>query len=240
MIDHVGTTGKPVKKLMVLPGMDGTGRLLGPFVQALGERVEAKLFDYPTHIIQSYDQIIENVEAVLPKDEDFVILGESFAGPIALALAQKEIPGLRGLVLVVTFAATPRHFLIQVTRVLPMAWLMGRPIPCGFARRLMLGVRASKASLDRLCEVMHMISPDVLASRLDEMRDLRLPQKVIDLPALYIQATKDLLLPDNAFNDIEALVPRVEKHRIEGPHLVLDTQPEKCAGLVNEFLDSLA
>ena len=89
---------------MLLPGMDGTGLLLNPFIEALGRRVDAQLFDYPTHVIQSYEEIISNVEAVLPSTgEDFAILAESFAGPIALWLAQKDIPGLRGLILVVNF-----------------------------------------------------------------------------------------------------------------------------------------
>jgi pimeloyl-ACP methyl ester carboxylesterase len=231
---------KPVRKLVVLPGMDGTGLLLNPFIESLGRRVDAQLFDYPTHVIQSYEEIISNVEAVLPSaGEDFAILAESFAGPIALWLAQKDIPGLRGLILVVTFAATPRHLLLQLTRVLPMERLLGLPIPCAFARRLMLGIKPPSGTLDRLCGVMHMVSPMVLASRLDEMRRLRLPQKVIDLPALYLQATKDYLLPDNAVDDIKTLVPRIEIRRVEGPHLVLDTQPKKCAGLVAGFLDSL-
>ena len=233
-------SAKPVRKLVVLPGMDGTGLLLNPFIESLGRRVDAQLFDYPTHVIQSYEEIISNVEAVLPSTgEDFAILAESFAGPIALWLAQKDIPGLRGLILVVTFAATPRHLLLQLTRVLPMERLLGLPIPCAFARRLMLGIKPPSGTLDRLCEVMHMVSPKVLASRLDEMRRMRPPEKVIDLPALYLQATKDYLLPDNAVDDIKTLVPRIEIRRVEGPHLVLDTQPKKCARLVAGFLDSL-
>ncbi len=120
--------GKPVKKLIILPGMDGTGRLLTPFVESLGRRIDAQLFDYPTDVIQSYDEIINSVESVLPHNgEDFALLAESFAGPVALSLAQKGIPGLRALILVVTFAATPRHPLLQLTRVLPMSKLMSLP-----------------------------------------------------------------------------------------------------------------
>ena len=232
--------GKTVKRLIVLPGMDGTGRLLKPFVESLRYRADIHLFDYPTHEIQSYEDIINNVEAVLPRNvEDFAILAESFAGPIALSLAQKEIPGLRALILVVTFGATPRHPLLQLTRALPMKKLLSLPVPRKFARSMMLGGSAPDGALDKLLEVFHMIPPEVLVSRLDEMRRLRLDQKVIDLPAMYIQATKDLLLPDNALEDLKALVPDIEIHRIEGPHLILDTQPLTCARLVAGFLDAL-
>jgi len=230
--------GSPVRKLVVLPGMDGTGRLLKPFIDCLGRRVDAQLFDYPTHVIQSYDEIINNVEAVLPRDgEDFVILAESFAGPIGLALAQKGIPGLRALILVVTFAVTPRHPLLQLTRALPMSKLLSLPVPRRFARRLMLGGSPPEGALDTL--LFHMISPEVLASRLEEMRKLSLDLEVLNMPAMYIQATKDLLLPDNALSDLEALLPQLEIHRLDGPHLIMDTQPKTCARLVIGFLDSL-
>jgi pimeloyl-ACP methyl ester carboxylesterase len=232
--------GKPVRKLLVLPGMDGTGLLLNPFIESLGRRVDAQLFDYPTHVIQSYEEIISNVEAMLPRTgEDFAILAESFAGPVALSLAQKGIPGLRALILVVSFAATPRHFLLQLTRYLPMDRLLGLPVPRRFARRLMLGGSAPEGTLDKLFEVFYMISPEVLASRLDEMRKLTLHQEVLDMPAMYIQATDDLLLPDNALNDVKAFLPQIEVHRIDGPHLILDTQPKTCARLVVGFLESL-
>jgi len=231
---------KPVRKLMVLPGMDGTGLLLNPFIEYLGRRVDAQLFDYPTHVIQSYEEIISNVEAVLPSTgEDFAILAESFAGPVALSLAQKGIPGLRALILVVSFAATPRHLLLQLTRYLPMDRLLGLPVPRRFARRMMLGGSPPEGALDKLLEVFYMISPEVLASRLDEMRKLTLTQDVINLPAMYIQATNDRLLPDNAVNDIKAFLPQIEVHRLDGPHLILDTQPKTCARLVAGFLDSL-
>jgi hypothetical protein len=69
--------------------------------------------------------------------------------------------------------------------------------------------------MDKLLEVFYMISPEVLASRLDQMRTFTLPQKVIDLPAMYIQATNDLLLPDSSLNDMKALLPQLEVHRLE-------------------------
>jgi len=47
------------------------------------------------------------------------------------------------------------------------------------------------------------------------------------------------LLPDNSLNDIKSILPQLEVHRIEGPHLVLDTHPKTCARLVAGFLDSL-
>jgi len=45
--------GKKVKRLVLLPGMDGTGLLLKPFIDSLGGRLETHLLDYPTDVILS-------------------------------------------------------------------------------------------------------------------------------------------------------------------------------------------
>ena len=166
-------------------------------------------------------------------------MAESFAGPVALSLAQKGIPGLRALIFVVSFAATPRHFLLKLTGLLPMKRLLRLPVPRRFSSNMMLGRKAPEKTMDKLLEVFYMISPEVLASRLDQMRTFRISQKVVELPSMYIQATNDLLLPDNSLNDIKALLPRLEVHRLEGPHLIMDTQPKTCARVVAGFLDSL-
>ena len=239
-IESSDKRGKPVRKLLILPGMDGTGLLLNPFIECLGGRVDAELFDYPTHDVQTYEEIIKNVESVLPTTgEDFVILAESFAGPVALSLAQKGIPGLRALIFIVSFAARPRHFLLKLTGLLPMKRLLRLPVPRRFSSNLMLGPKAPEKTMDKLLEVFYMISPEVLASRLDQMRTFALPQKVIDLPSMYIQATNDLLLPDSSLNDMKAILSHLEVHRLEGPHLILDTQPKTCARVVAGFFDSL-
>jgi pimeloyl-ACP methyl ester carboxylesterase len=227
-----------VRRLVVLPGMDGTGQLLAPFVRALGNRAVVDVHSYPTQSALGYDELISRVRARLP-DEDYAILAESFAGPIGMALAREGPRGLRGLALVVSFAIPPRSYLLQLTRILPMARILGQPIPCWVARRLMLGPRPPAGTLAALCDVMHQVGPAVIAHRLAAVRDVRPDARRVQLPALYIQAANDWILPASALEDLRPWLPRLEVHRIPGPHLVLDTSPVRCADLVAGFLAGL-
>jgi pimeloyl-ACP methyl ester carboxylesterase len=229
-----------VKKLVLLPGMDGTGKLLQPLVHALGDRIETQVIDYPAHEKLGYPELIDRIVAQIPTDgTDFAILAESFAGPIGLTLAQQHHPGLRGLILAVTFAIPPRKQLLQLTKLLPMPWLLAQPVPCWLAGRIMMGPAPPEDRLDALCSVMKEMDPEVIANRFEEVRDLELDPTAIELPVMYIQATDDLLLPESAVDDVRQFVRNLTVHRLEGGHLVLETQAEKAAELVADFLRAI-
>lgn len=90
-------------KLVLLPGMDGTGRLFAPLLSRLDDRLEPVVIAYPGHEQLDYDQLHEFVRARLPKGEPFILLGESFSGPVAITLAATAPTGLCGLILCATF-----------------------------------------------------------------------------------------------------------------------------------------
>lgn len=229
-------------KIYLLPGMDGTGELLHPLVSELRDRgVSATVITYPHDAPQSYAELIEDVVVpALPTTEPFVLLAESFSGPIALALAQRGIPRLAGLALVVTFAEPPDSILLALTRMLPVKWILSAPIPCWVAHKVMLSGRPVRGDQDALCRVIKRVQPAVLSERLREVRELRLAKKPIELPSIYIRAADDQLLPADAVDGVRALVPGLKVFDVEGPHLVLDTSPEACAQLVADFVATLS
>ena len=90
---------------MLLPGLDGTGKLFANFLAVLPPTIEARVIDYPTDEPLTYEQLELRVRAALPSDRPFVLLGESFGGPIAIRIAASPPPGLAGLILCGTFAS---------------------------------------------------------------------------------------------------------------------------------------
>ena len=86
-------------KLVLLPGMDGTRTLFQPFVDALAGEFEIQIVRYPTHKAFGYEELEAFVRAALPTDSPFILLGESFSGPIAVSIAASKPAALVGLVL---------------------------------------------------------------------------------------------------------------------------------------------
>src|SRR5262245_59650840 len=94
--------------LVLLPGMDGTGDLFAPLLTALPPSLPAKVVRYPTAEPLGYAQLDGVAKAALPPADDFVILGESFSGPLAISLAAEPPSNLKALVLCCSFARNPR------------------------------------------------------------------------------------------------------------------------------------
>src|SRR5439155_22620184 len=81
------------------------GRTLLVEQEAMG--VEAMVVKYPPDRALDYAELEALVRATLPTQRSFLLVGESFSGPVAVALAASSPVGLRGLVLVCSFVRSP-------------------------------------------------------------------------------------------------------------------------------------
>jgi pimeloyl-ACP methyl ester carboxylesterase len=73
--------------LVLLPGLDGTGKLFAEFLKVIESRIDTLVVAYPSDTPMSYDELERLVLASLPADRPFVLLGESFSGPLAIRIA---------------------------------------------------------------------------------------------------------------------------------------------------------
>lgn len=94
--------------IVFLPGLNGTAGLFDPLLSVASKEYDLMVISYPTHQMKSYEQLTEYaLEEIGSIKGRFVIVGESFSGPIAILLSAKRIDGLIGTVLVATFASAP-------------------------------------------------------------------------------------------------------------------------------------
>ncbi|WP_283190454.1 hypothetical protein [Pseudomonas sp. PMCC200344] len=109
--------------LVLLPGMDGTGELFAAFASSMEREFDTLIITYPPNIPLSYTALESLVRESLPTDRPFVLLGESFSGPIAISLSARQPPQQLGLVLCGTFARNPRPIFSH------LSFLLGA-LPC--------------------------------------------------------------------------------------------------------------
>ena len=76
---------------ILLPGMDGVG-LFSQFIEALGPDQDYLVLSYPTNLPLSYDQLTTLVRESLQDETDYILIAESFSGPIAIRLATERPP----------------------------------------------------------------------------------------------------------------------------------------------------
>jgi hypothetical protein len=102
--------------LVLLPGLDGTGLLFEDFVAALGSDVDVVVARYPTDRPLDYANLEQIARSFIPPNIPFVLLGESFSGPIALSIAASSPPGLLGVIMCCSFARNPYPCLLPLVR----------------------------------------------------------------------------------------------------------------------------
>ena len=226
--------------LVILPGLDGTATLHARFVACLGDVLgSVTVLHYPPHKALDYAALELLARAALPGNVPFVLLGESFSGPIPLSIAADPPANLVGLVLSTTFARTPLPLfspLAPLTRFAPV-----RALPPALLSWWLLGrwaTPALNASLERALLEVH---PAVLRQRaaLAMQADVSTLLERVTLPVLYLRATGDRLIMPGAAELILSAIKHATVRDIGGPHLLLQACPSAAARAVRDFVEGL-
>jgi pimeloyl-ACP methyl ester carboxylesterase len=216
--------------------MDGTGQLFDPLLSALPSSFSPTVVGYPANSPCDYDALFPLVEAALPAGRDFVVLGESFSGPLALRLAARRPAGLRGVVLCASFARSPLPIFAGWFRWL--IWpLWFRFVPRPLLRWALLG-RFNTARLGELLETaVAAVDPAVMAARARAIVtvDVSLELQSCPVPVLYLSASEDRVVRPRSLTIIRKLYPDVESVTLPGPHLLLQAAPKAAAEAMQRF-----
>ena len=219
-------------RLVVLPGTDGTGALLHEFVAAL-DGLESIVVSYPSDRALEYEQLAEFVRPQLPTSEPYVLLGESFGGPLAILLAAQS--SCAGVILCASFAryASWLRLFAPLAALLPI-----RLIPLPVISWFLLGRWSSPNLLVRLSRVLGSASPSVLRTRVRAALQVNVMSqlKALSVPVLYLQASHDRIVPASIGRGIAASLPQAVLAQVAGPHFLLQAAPQVCAAEVRRFV----
>lgn len=225
-------------ELVLLPGLDGTGRLFDAFIAALDGSIRTRVIAYPRSGVTSYPDLIAWVRERLP-DGDFVLLGESFAGPAAVTLAAEHPERLTGLILCSTFVRNPRPLARHLSSLIG-----SMKVTAGIARLAspaLLGLRPETSVREQFVQSVRELTSETLQGRLRSVLTVDASERLsnVDVPVLCLRATRDRLVPRAAADWIQTVLPQTRIVDVDGPHGLLQTLPEACARLVRDFVREL-
>jgi pimeloyl-ACP methyl ester carboxylesterase len=230
--------------LILLPGMDGTGELFAPLVSALPAWIRPRVIAYPPDRAMTYAQLVELVMPQLPADSPFVILGESFSGPVAIAVAHRRPLHLAGVILCVTFARSTRPKMPRIP--LPAfaanwgpaftEWSL-RVSRAAWVWRLLLGRDFTTERHRMIQGAVDRNTPDVLAGRIREMSTVDVTRELaeIEVPVLYLRASQDRIVPRQAGDQIASANPAVRMQDLDGSHFLLQAHALEAAKIIAAF-----
>ncbi|QDH68785.1 alpha/beta fold hydrolase [Marilutibacter alkalisoli] len=224
--------------LVVLPGLDGTATLHSAFCAAANFTFDTiKVVPYPPDHPLGYAELETLARAELPSTP-FVLLGESFSGPIALSVATDPPPGLIGIVLSTTFA---RPAIPALSPFAPLVRFMpARAAPIALLSWWLLGQWTTPALRSSLKNALDSAASSVLAFRAAAaLRPPAVNLAAISAPTLYLRATGDRLLAASAGEHIRSSIPQSRLVDIAGPHLLLQAAPGPCAHAIGDFVQDI-
>jgi pimeloyl-ACP methyl ester carboxylesterase len=222
---------------VLLPGMDGTGTLFEPFVAAIGRNMAIKVVHYPAEQDLGYEELQKVAAEALPEEGRFLLLGESFSGPLAVSLAASAGSRLCGLILCCSFVRSPRRVGAWIANsvLLPPQSFVPRAVVDYF----LLGRFHSSALSASLRRAISQVAAHVLRRRLKAVLKVDVTDKLkaVRAPILYLRATEDRLVPPAASALVKEIAPQTHMVDIESPHCLLQAVPEKAAEAVKRFAD---
>ena len=226
--------------LVLLPGLDGTGLLFRPLLEVLPPSLPAQVVAYPPDQQLGYEALLPRVLAALPADGPFMLLGESFSGPLALMAAARRPAGLVGVVLCASFARCPHSWLPRWVGGLVRPGLL-RIVPRFSQVKGLLGCYATPGLKLLVREALALVAPEVFACRLRAVLTVNAAADLArcPVPLLYLRGSRDCVVPFWNAACVRRVLPSAVIHVISSPHMVLQTQPQLAAEALIRFADQV-
>jgi pimeloyl-[acyl-carrier protein] methyl ester esterase len=224
-----------------LPGLDGTGLLFDPLRPYIPSGIEAIFITYPVTGSATADELIQKITSSLPKEDDFILVAESFSGPLGIRVAAAFVGRVRCLVLCASFCASPMPKLLLWIFSFTAPALVNIGLSDCLIRFLLIDER-SKALLPLIRSALEMLSARALASRfmvLGEFDDLFAPQ-ALSVPILYLRAIHDRLVTKRHAKSILQRYPQSVIQELNSPHLILQCNGEDAAMAISSFAANIA
>lgn len=225
-------------QFILLLGLHGGITLFEPFSRVRPSTLvsEIKPVGYPNDGPYDYVSAVNHVRSALPKVVNFILIAESFSGPIAIRLASERLPGLKGIILVSTFARSP-WAPFSLSRV-PNELLTALPKHSIMSRWFLSGSCSVRGWGEELSDALNQIQKKAFISRLRAIDtiDVRTELYNINVPILYLQATRDLLVPPWRGTEINNIAKFGSMHRVKGPHMLLQKSPSSTWTVITDWV----
>lgn len=221
--------------IALLPGMDGTGELLDALASRLSLSRRVHIVSYPLDKPLGYTGLTDYAAARLPEGR-FVILGESFSGPVAIEIAASE-PRAAGLILASSFAWHPLPSLLA-----PFARLLDlRRMPSKIIEATLLNSFATPALRAHLREIREKLPPEIIQARTAEVLrvDKRSRLAQVACPVMCLHGRFDRVTGKRCLRQVVLAQPGCQVRWLDAPHMLLQTHPDEAAKAIDEFCDGL-
>ena len=223
-------------KVVLIPGMDGTGFLFAPFIEVAPAGIEVISLPLLQRADADYDDQAKHIIASIG-EEPIVLVAESYSGMVAYSMLKMGLPNIRHIVFAASFLGRPSALALWA-RHIPVALLKSNIVPKFILSKLLFGHFRKEKLVSLFDKALHAVSSETLSFRLNQIAMLPNPSIPIDIPCTYIRPTGDNLVSNRAIKVFQRLCRNLEIKEVDGTHFVLQTNPEMCWLVIQDVIES--
>ena len=224
--------------LVLLPGLDGTGRLFEPIIPLLRPLFEVVVVTYPD--LDSFSDYVECAKRQLPSTPGFSLVAESLSGPVALALMAERNNQIGPSVLAATFARSPLAELTRMANYIPEHMFSIGALNDFCMDVYTMDAEDMSETQPLPINVTEQLDGTLLKNRISIMSriDVSALLPEIKIPILYLQAQRDNIVSGSHAIMLQQSLADFNVASIDAPHLVLQTQPKRCVELIYKHIQT--
>ena len=229
------------RHLVLLPGLDGTGSLFAPLLANLPETMVPVVVKYPPDQVLYYEQLFPYIREVMPWNEPYILLAESFSGPLAIKFAAEQSENIQALVLASSFFSKIDAPGASWTSFFTKEKWFERATPDSAIKQLVTGGVADTSLLNAIKQAIHTVKPEVLAHRVRLMFEIDFSSALNELraPLLCLAGTQDKLSAPQAVQNLLAAKENSKCVTFNTAHLLLQTHPKEALQAIQNFVENL-
>jgi len=182
--------------------------------------IDATVVSYPEDIYLTHQQLAKLVLDIVPCSEPYVILAESYSGPVACLLAAHPVGNLCAVVFVASFVSLPWGAIGRwIAEILPTALFRPRT-PAWILRWLLMDADTPIEMISEAQDIIARVRPEVLAQRLRDSLNADFGPTLRDstVRVVCLVPESDRLLGERGLRGFLAAKPSIEVVRVAGPH----------------------
>lgn len=233
---------KPTRRhIVLLPGLDGTGSLFGPLLSVLPEDFIPVVITYPKDKVLYYEQLFPYIREVMPWGQPYILLAESFAGPMALKFAAEQHENIDAIVLCSAFFSKIAAPSPSWTSFFTKEKWFENATPDSAVKQLVTGGVCEPSLLAAIKSAISSVKPEVLSHRIRLMfeTDVTAALNEIKAPILCLAGSQDKLGSAQATKMLFSIKPDAGSVMLDTSHLVLQTKPREAIEAIQKFLEKL-
>jgi len=213
--------------------------MFAPFVERSPEWAQPIVISYDRNKAQSYEQLARHVLASINLQRAFLLVGESFSGPVALMVAARAPNNLVGVVLCASFAVNPRPLFSKLFFPALCRTLFHLGIPVWAIKHYLTGWAGSDDLVRAAASAVKSVSSRVLAARVGMVTRIDVTQELAECgaPLLYVAAKRDRLVSRRSVRIITDIKPDISVVEIDAPHFIAQSRPVEVWRAIDRLVE---